>query len=143
MPRPWESELAQRSRSSRRSPSTPGRFEPSRVVAERLCSLSPSLPGSCDFSSTTRRDRTCSRQTTDRSRPVPPTPFEWFKRVALAAFLCVLTYGTWLISVWWLCGPAVMVGGFLAGAGLFVLGATIADVLGIVNANAGSGTREE
>ena len=66
----------------------------------------------------------------------PPTLWEWFKGIALAAFLCALTYGAWLIPIWWLRWPAVIVAGFLAVAGLFVLGAMIAGVLGIVDVNA-------
>ena len=73
----------------------------------------------------------------------PPTPFEWFKAVALAAGLCAVTYASWLIPIWWLKWPAVLIAGFLAAAGLFVLGATIAGALGWVDVNEGRTTCAE
>jgi len=62
---------------------------------------------------------------------------------ALAACLCALTYGAWLIPIWWLRWPAVIVAGFLAIAGLFVLGATIAGALGLIDPNEGRATCAE
>jgi hypothetical protein len=68
----------------------------------------------------------------------PPTLFEWFKGVAIAALLIGLTYAAWLIPIGWVRWPAVIVAGFLAAAGLFVVGAMIAGALGIVDVNAPS-----
>ena len=67
----------------------------------------------------------------------PPTAFEWFKGVAIAAFLCALTYAAWLIPWWWLKWPAVAVAGFFAAAGLFVIGAMVAGALGFIDVNDG------
>lgn len=69
----------------------------------------------------------------------PPTAWEWFKGVSIAAVLCGLTYAAWLIPHWirW---PAVVVAGFLAAAGLFVLGAMIAGALGWIDVNEGRTT---
>jgi hypothetical protein len=70
--------------------------------------------------------------------PVPlPKAFEWFKAFAMAAVLCALTYAAWLIPIWWLKWPAVVIAGFLAAAALFVVGATIAGALGFVDVNEG------
>jgi hypothetical protein len=74
----------------------------------------------------------------------PPTVWEWFKGIAIAAFLCALTYAAWQIPIWWLKWPAVIVAGFVAAAGLFVVGAMIAGVLGIFDVNQGrKGCAEE
>ena len=62
----------------------------------------------------------------------PPTAWEWFKAVAIAALLVGLTYAAWLIPIGWVRWPAVIVAGFLAAAGLFVVGAMIAGALGII-----------
>jgi hypothetical protein len=68
--------------------------------------------------------------------PVPPsTAFEWFKGFAIAAALIALTYAAWQIPIGWLRWPAVIVAGFFAAAGLFVVGAMIAGALGIVDVN--------
>ncbi len=70
------------------------------------------------------------------SGPVPsPTAFEWFKAVAIAAFLVGLTYAAWQIPIGWLRWPAVIVAGFFAAAGLFVVGALIAGALGVIDVN--------
>ena len=43
--------------------------------------------------------------------PVPlPTAWEWFKGIAIAAFLCGLTYAAWQIPIGWIQWPAVMYG---------------------------------
>ena len=66
--------------------------------------------------------------------PVPrPTPFEWLKAVVLAAFLVAVTYVAWQIPWAWVKWPAVAVAGFVAAAGVFVLGAMIAGALGIID----------
>jgi hypothetical protein len=66
--------------------------------------------------------------------PVPrPTTWEWFKGIAIAAILVALTYAAWQIPLAWLRWPAAIVAGFFAAAALFVLGAMIAGVLGIVD----------
>ena len=70
----------------------------------------------------------------------PPTLWEWFKGFAIAAVLCALTYAAWLIPIWWLKWPAVIVAGFLALTSLFVLGAMIAGALGWVDVNKGRTT---
>lgn len=67
-----------------------------------------------------------------------PTAFEWFKAVAIAAFLCAVTYAAWQIPIWWLKWPAVIIAGFLAAAGLFVVGAMILGIFGIIDVNEGS-----
>ena len=73
------------------------------------------------------------------SAPIPPpTAFEWFKGFAIAAFLMGLTYAAWQIPIGWLRWPAVVVAGFLAAAGLFVVGAMIAGALGFIDVNEGS-----
>jgi len=73
----------------------------------------------------------------------PPTAWEWFKGFAIAAFLCGLTYAAWLIPVGWLRWPAVIVTGFLAAAGLFVVGGMIAGALGLIDLNKGRATCAE
>lgn len=50
------------------------------------------------------------------------TPLEWFKAIAIALFLCAATYAAWLIPIGWIRWPAVIVAGFLALAGIFVVG---------------------
>ncbi len=67
----------------------------------------------------------------------PPTLWDWIKVVALAAFLCAVTYAAWLVPWWWLKWPAVIVAGFVAAAGLFVVGAMIAGALGWVAVDEG------
>lgn len=67
----------------------------------------------------------------------PPTAFEWFKIVAICAFLLALTYAAWLIPLGWLKWPAVVVAGFFAAAGLFVFGAMVAGILGFIDTNEG------
>ena len=63
----------------------------------------------------------------------PPTLWEWFKGFAIAAFLVGLTWAAWQIPIGWIRWPAVVVAGFLAAAGLFVVGAMIAGALGIID----------
>lgn len=65
-----------------------------------------------------------------------PTAFEWFKGVAIAVALIGLTYAVWFIPTAWVRWPAVIVAGFLAAAAVFVVGAMIAGVLGLVDVNA-------
>lgn len=68
--------------------------------------------------------------------PTPrTTAWEWFKAIAIAAFLIGLTYAAWLIPIGRVRWPAVIVAGFVAAAGLFVVGAMIAGALGIVDVN--------
>lgn len=73
----------------------------------------------------------------------PPTAFEWFKGLAIAAVLVGLTYAAWQIPIGWLRWPAVVVAGFFAAAGLFVLGSMIAGALGIIDVNKPSGPCHE
>ena len=67
----------------------------------------------------------------------PPTLWEWFKGFAIAAFLVGLTWAAWQIPIGWIRWPAVVVAGFLAAAGLFVVGAMIAGALGIIDVDEG------
>jgi hypothetical protein len=67
----------------------------------------------------------------------PPTLMDWLKIVAIGAFLCGLTYAAWLIPIGSLKWPAVVVAGFFASAGLFVLGAMIAATLGFIDVDEG------
>jgi hypothetical protein len=72
------------------------------------------------------------------------TAKDWLGIIAMCAFLCGLTYAAWLIPIWWLKWPAVVVAGFFAAAGLFVLGAMIAATLGFIDVNEGrKGCAEE
>ncbi len=53
--------------------------------------------------------------------PVPPlTPFDYFKALAMVAFIAALTYAAWLIPFAWLRWPAVAVGLFFTVAALIV-----------------------
>lgn len=75
------------------------------------------------------------------SGPIPPpTAWEWFKGIAIAVFLVGLTYAAWQISIGWIRWPAVIVAGFIAAAGLFVVGSMIAGALGLIDVNEGTGT---
>lgn len=62
---------------------------------------------------------------------------DWLAILAMCAFLLALTYGAWLIPIGWIRWPAVIVAGFVAAAGLFVLGGTIAAALGFIDVNEG------
>lgn len=74
----------------------------------------------------------------EESGPVPaPTLRDWVGLMAIAAALCALTYAAWLIPIWWLKWPAVVVAGFFAAAGLFALGAAIAGTLGWIDVEDG------
>jgi len=66
-----------------------------------------------------------------------PTASDWLKIVAMCAFLLAVTYAAWQIPIGWLRWPAVLVAGFVAAAGLLVLGAMIAAALGFLDANEG------
>jgi len=70
-----------------------------------------------------------------------PTPRpglkEWAGIVAMAVGLCAVTYAAWLIPIGWIRWPAVIVAGFFAAAGLFVLGAMIAAALGFIDPDEG------
>lgn len=65
------------------------------------------------------------------------TAKDWLGIIAMCAFLCGVTYAAWLIPIGWLKWPAVIVAGFFAAAGLFVLGAMIAATLGLIDMNEG------
>jgi hypothetical protein len=66
--------------------------------------------------------------------PIPPPSFrDWFTITAICAFLLALTYAAWQIPIGWIRWPAVVVAGFVAAAGLFVLGGMIAAILGFVD----------
>lgn len=66
-----------------------------------------------------------------------PTIGDWLKITAMCTFLLAVTYAAWLIPIGWLRWPAVIVAGFFAAAGLLVLGAMIASVLGFLDAKEG------
>ena len=55
----------------------------------------------------------------------------------MCAFLLGLTYAAWLIPIGWLKWPAVIVAGFVAAAGLFVLGGMVAAALGWIDLSEG------
>ena len=65
------------------------------------------------------------------------TAKDWLGILAMCAFLLTLTYAAWLIPIGWLRWPAVIVAGFFAAAGLFVLGGMIAAALGLIDLNEG------
>jgi hypothetical protein len=65
------------------------------------------------------------------------TAGDWISIIAICAFMLGLTYAAWLIPIGWLRWPAVIVAGFVAAAGLFVLGGMIAAVLGFIDVNEG------
>jgi hypothetical protein len=62
---------------------------------------------------------------------------DWLKIGAMVLVLSALTYAAWLIPIGWLKWPAVLVAGFVAAAGLFVLGAMIAATLGFIDISEG------
>jgi hypothetical protein len=62
---------------------------------------------------------------------------DWIAIVAMCAFLLGLTYAAWLIPIGWLKWPAVVIAGFVAAAGLFVLGGMIAAALGFIDVDEG------
>lgn len=66
-----------------------------------------------------------------------PTFMDWLKISAMCAFLLAVTYAAWLIPIGWIRWPAVIVAGFFAAAGLLVLGAMIAAILGFLDPNEG------
>ena len=63
------------------------------------------------------------------------TPWEWAKICLMAGGLLALTYAAWLIPIGWIRWPAVIVAGFFAVAGVFVLGLMIASALGVMDPN--------
>ncbi len=65
------------------------------------------------------------------------TAKDWLSIIAMCAVLLALTYAAWLIPIGWLRWPAVIVAGFVAAAGLFVLGGMIAASLGFIDVNEG------
>lgn len=65
------------------------------------------------------------------------TARDWISIIAMCAFLLALTYAAWLIPIGWIKWPAVIVAGFFAAAGLFVLGGMIAAALGFIDLNEG------
>src|SRR5688500_5248592 len=69
----------------------------------------------------------------EHGRIPPPTLWEWFKGFASAVVLVGLTWAAWQIPIGWLRWPAVIVAGFFAEAGLFVVGAIIAGSLGWID----------
>jgi hypothetical protein len=72
------------------------------------------------------------------SGPIPrPTPWEWFKTFAIPAVLVGLTYAGWQIPIGWIRWPAVVVAGFLALAGLFVLVLAILAAFGFIDVDEG------
>ncbi len=62
---------------------------------------------------------------------------DWIAIVAMCSFLLGLTYAAWLIPIGWLKWPAVVIAGFVAAAGLFVLGGMIAAALGFIDVDEG------
>ena len=67
------------------------------------------------------------------SGPIPrPTPWEWFKTFAIPALLVGLTYAAWQIPIGWIRWPLVVVTGFIASAGIFVLVLALLAAVGII-----------
>jgi hypothetical protein len=65
--------------------------------------------------------------------PIPrPTAWEWFKTFAIPAVLVALTYAAWQIPIGWIRWPLVVVTGFVASAGLFVLVLALLAAVGII-----------
>jgi hypothetical protein len=62
---------------------------------------------------------------------------DWVSIIALCAVLLGLTYAAWLIPIGWLRWPAVIIAGFVASAGLFVLGGMVAATLGFMDLDEG------
>jgi len=78
------------------------------------------------------------------SGPIPrPTPWEWVKTFAIPAFLVGLTWTAWQIPIGWIRWPAVIVAGFLALAGVFVLVLAIGAALGFIDVDEGPTTCAE
>ncbi|MGH6706859.1 MAG: hypothetical protein ACREB1_08640 [Sphingomicrobium sp.] len=71
------------------------------------------------------------------SEDPPPGFRDWLTITAVCAFLLALTYAAWLIPIGWIRWPAVIVAGFFALAGLFVLGGMIAAALGFIDLEEG------
>jgi hypothetical protein len=70
--------------------------------------------------------------------PIPkPRARDWLSIIAMCTPLLALTYAAWLIPIGWLKWPAVIVAGFFAAAGLFVLGGMIAAALGFIDLEEG------
>jgi hypothetical protein len=71
------------------------------------------------------------------SGPIPPlTAWQWLKTFAIPAFLVALTYAAWHIPFGWLRWPAVIIVGFVALAGLFVLWLAVGSALGLIKEEA-------
>lgn len=62
----------------------------------------------------------------------PPTIFEWFKAVAIPLALIALAIAAWNVPIGWVRWPAVVLLGFCAAAGLFVLALLIAHRVGLM-----------
>lgn len=70
----------------------------------------------------------------EEQQPVPPpTLADAAKMLVMAAGLVALTYAAWLIPIGWIRWPAVVIAGFVAAAGLFVLWLTVGGALGWIN----------
>ena len=62
----------------------------------------------------------------------PPSLMDAIKFLPLAIILVGLTYAAWLIPIGWIRWPAVIVAGFIALAGLFVLWLVLGSALGLI-----------
>ena len=62
----------------------------------------------------------------------PPSLMDALKFIPLAILLIALTYAAWLIPIGWIRWPAIIVAGFIALAGLFVLWLMIGSALGLI-----------
>ena len=65
------------------------------------------------------------------------TAGDWISIIAICAVLLGLTFAAWQIPIGWIRWPAVIVAGFVASAGLFVLGGMIAAAFGLIDVNEG------
>lgn len=71
----------------------------------------------------------------DPVEPGPPestTIIDVLKFVSLVVLLCGLTYLAWMIPIGWIRWPAVIIAGFVATAGLFVLFLILGHALGLI-----------
>lgn len=62
----------------------------------------------------------------------PTTIADWARLVLMVAVLLGLTWAAWQIPIGWIRWPAVVVAGFIASAGVFVLWLMVAHALGII-----------
>lgn len=67
---------------------------------------------------------------TEHPPPPPTTIFDWLRLIVMVAVLLGITWAAWQIPIGWIRWPAVIVAGFIASAGVFVLGLMVAHAFG-------------